>query len=239
MFIKHDIDLPNDIFTCLSESIKFEKITEGRLGAILVDNDDPIPIARSTTKYNEPVQKFIPVHYDIINKIRDTTKMNLSFNNAMIEIYDPDYCNMKYHSDQSLDLKEDSYICIFSCYNDSSYLRKLKIKSKETHEEDEITLDNNSVVLWDLSTNLKYLHKIILETNKSNNKWLGITFRLSKTFIKFVDEIPYFSNGDVLVLANDSQKKEFYKMRDLENSSVGFVYPEICYTISISDMMSI
>ena len=51
----------------------------------------------------------------------------------MIEIYDSKYCKMGFHTDQSLDLQENSYIGIFSCYNDPTTkdLRKLKVKNKE------------------------------------------------------------------------------------------------------------
>ena len=72
-----------------------------------------------------------------------------------------------------------------------------------------------------LLTNKKYLHKIILNNNNiTGNLWLGITFRLSKTFIHFINELPYFSNGNQLTLANDEQKKEFYKYRQTENKLI-------------------
>ncbi len=36
---------------------------------------------------------------------------------------------MKYHSDQSLDLNENFYICLFSCYNDPN-TKDLKFKKQ-------------------------------------------------------------------------------------------------------------
>ena len=39
---------------------------------------------------------------------------------------------MKYHSDQALDLADNSYICIFSCYDNPINLRTLRIKNKLT-----------------------------------------------------------------------------------------------------------
>ena len=46
---------------------------------------------------------------------------------------------MKYHTDQSLDLAEGSYICIFSTYENplSLGIRKLKIKEKGKEERKE------------------------------------------------------------------------------------------------------
>jgi hypothetical protein len=71
-----------------------------------------------------------------------------------------------------------------------------------------------------------------------DDKWLGITFRLSKTYIEFVNEISYFYKTDKkLKLANEEETKEFYKMRQTENKSINFEYPEINYTISESDLL--
>ena len=280
MFEKFIINntLQANLFDLLSTSTNFEDITNGRKGAVLVnpdtDNTDGntydnennlIPIVRTTSIYNNPVQQFLPIHYDIIENIKDICKYNnLYFNNALIEIYDSKYCKMKYHSDQALDLDENSYICLFSCYNNimSKDLRKLKIKRKELQNEKDdmevdrkddrevdIILDNNSIILFSVKTNREYLHKIILDSNMSkdisNDKWLGITFRLSKTFIHFINEIPFFyssksnkeSNNKILVMADDIQKKEYYKYRNLENINIIYTYPDITYTISISDTL--
>ena len=154
---------------------------------------------------------------------------------------------MKLHSDQALDLKSDSYICIFSCYNDplTKNIRKLKIKDKNTSETQEILLTHNSIVYWSYETNYKYLHQIVLENplqKDLNSKWLGITFRCSKTHIEFIDNQPYFLdqenlNREKLLLATEKEKDEFYKLRSLENSNIIFKYPKINYTISSSDLL--
>jgi hypothetical protein len=97
---------------------------------------------------------------------------------------------------------------------------------------------------------LKKKHKIgygkthipvsLIETVEGKNLWLGITFRQSKTFVLFNNELPYFSSTNkVLTLANENQRKEFFKCRSLENSNIEYVYPEINYTISIGDMLQI
>jgi hypothetical protein len=173
---------------------------------------------------------------------------------------------MGFHSDQSLDLDKNSYICVYSCYNnaETKNLRKLRIKKKQPSNECnarnnecnnhfDIILEHNSIVMFSVDTNSKYLHSIILENDlshlphlsqstqlESDNLWLGITFRQSKTFIFFNNELPYFpSNNQELILANDKQKKEFYKYRSLENSNIEYIYPEINYTISIGDILPI
>ena len=155
---------------------------------------------------------------------------------------------MKYHSDQSLDLKSDSCIALFSCYENpetltEQHIRKLKVRDKETLKEFEISLTHNSVVLFSLSTNKIYQHKIVLEQAKglkpddSDNRWLGMTFRQSETFIQFKDGQPCLANGEVLTLANDDQAREFYSLRSKENKGMNFIYPELDYTLSPADIM--
>lgn len=260
MFTKFIIDPQYNVFQQLLKTIDFEDIANGRKGAIIVDyKNDSIPIVRTTTIYNKPVQKFEPICYDIIELIKKTSNINnLEFNNAMVEIYDSRYRTMRYHSDQLLDLANDSYICLFSCYehpivNDTidKNLRKLVIKKKYTNGSFEIVLNNNSIVIFSTKTNSEHLHKKILESklnklNKSNknmdNRWLGITFRLSKTFVQFINNKPiFFPSNIALVLANEEQRKEFYRLRGLENLIIDYKYPysEINYTISMSDIMNI
>jgi hypothetical protein len=277
MFRKFHIDTHTQInlFDDLSKSCEFENITKGRLGGNLacIKDDNLIPIVRTTTVYVKPVQKFLPIHLELIEKIKTSCKANgfeskeLEFNNGLIEIYDNQYTKMGFHSDQSLDLKPGSFICIYSCYSDSNpkshQLRKLIIKKKlaETNAEPEsnpesnpesklnqdkhfdyheIILTPNSVVIFDTDTNQKYLHKIILGETKNLDqiKWLGITFRSSNQNVVFFNEIPYLLNsGKELVLATETEKKEFYKLRSKENQLDNFTYPFLNYTISPSDLI--
>ena len=243
MFSKYDIKLKDNIFEELANSAKFEKLSKGRQGTVLTHvHNNIIPIVRTTTKYNIPSQPFKQVHCDIINKINTVlkTNQNLYFNNALIEMYDMNYTTMGEHSDQALDLDPDSYICLFSCYNniETKDIRSLKIKNKTTNELSEIKLFNNSIILFSVKTNSNYLHKIVLDNVKTNDIWLGLTFRLSKTFIQFINEIPYFyKTNRILRLANEEELKEFYSLRQKENKSIMFEYPELNYTISSSDLI--
>lgn len=239
MFQKFIINFETNIFEQLLNSAEFEDICNGRKGANLIDyKNDLIPIVRTTTTYNKPLQKFLPIHYNIINSIKKVSKTdNLELNNAMIEIYDHQYRKMKFHSDQALDLADDSYICIFSYYDNPYNSRKLKIKDKISGKTSEILLEHSSVVIFSTETNKNFVHCITLDSVEPKNKWLGITFRLSKTFIKFNKEIPYFaSNNKILRLASDDEKKEFMKYKGLENTQIGFSYPDLDYAIDVSSI---
>jgi hypothetical protein len=256
MFTKFIIKSKLDRFDPLSNSTTFDNIVNGRKGATLIDyKNNIIPLVRTTTKYKNHPQPFLHIHREIIENIKNITKNGkLYFNNALIEIYDQSYFKMGYHSDQSLDLDPDSYICIFSCYDDpmTKDLRTLKIKNKSSNEQFDITMEHNSIILFSVETNQKYLHKIVLESQNANNLWLGVTFRQSKTFITFINQIPYFcpnkiiyfdqnkqigDQNEQMVLADEIQQKEFYKHRGLENSTIVYIYPEIKYTLSQGDLM--
>jgi hypothetical protein len=255
-FYKITPDLKANLFSELLGVIDFESIAKGRIGNHLVNvGDNGVPIVRTTTKYNIPAYNFSPIHHMIVACINDTIRKNdlagipaQHFNNALIEVYDANYYKMNYHSDQSLDLDNDSYIGLFSCYErpdelSGQHMRKLVIKDKVSNEEFEHTLTHNSVILFSTATNTKFLHKIVLDTAPdpkslvSDNKWLGITFRTSKTYIKFEDNVPRLSNGKRLELANNDQEKEFYKLRGEENRNLNFVYPDLTYTVNVGDTM--
>ncbi|WP_024610691.1 alpha-ketoglutarate-dependent dioxygenase AlkB [Pseudoalteromonas sp. TB64] len=257
-FYKIILPLEKNIFFELFNSVDFITTGTGRLGNTLVlVGDRGVPIVRTTTSYNVPAHSFSFYQHYLMDFIdRNTVALKLKnsisfdFNNALIEVYDSNYRTMKFHSDQSLDLDldKDSFIAIFSCYENPEKLsdkttRKLIVKNKETNEECKITLGHNSVVLFSLETNSRFLHKIILENNSTknseelDNRWLGITFRRSKTYINFEDGKPYFPNGSLLELADEQQKKDFFKLKGEENKDKNFIYPSLNYTFSASDTL--
>lgn len=251
MLLPSDKNLFNDLFN----SAEFESTGKGRIGNHLVDvNDQKIPIVRTTTRYNIPAVIFSDVHHrlvDCINEAILAQNMDIpaqNFNNALIEVYDSAYTKMNFHSDQSLDIDSDSYIALFSCYErqdelEEFHVRKLVVKDKITNEEFEIVLDPHSVVLFSFETNKKFQHKIILDSSPHlktaipDNKWLGITFRTSKTYIQFNNELPYFSTGELFKLADKEQESEFFQLRGQENKTLDFVYPNVQYTLSTGDII--
>jgi hypothetical protein len=253
-----NLQLQSDIFSQLYNSVQLEALSRGRFGNYLVDkNKFGIPIVRTTAQYTIPPEFFKPIHKNIIECINEKITINKSgknsknrknhFNHALIEIYENTYCKMNYHSDQALDLDPNSYIALFTCYENpdilsENQLRKLKVKDKFTGDENEIVLSNNSVVLFSVQTNAKFKHKIVLEgryknNNTVENRCLGITFRCSKTLINFVNNKPFFNTGQQLVMANEIQSKEFYTFKSQENNQVNFIYPSINYTLNSADFL--
>jgi hypothetical protein len=64
MFEKFIINYQKNLFEDLSNSTNFENVINGRKGAILVDyKNNIVPMVRTTTIYNNPVQKFLLIHY--------------------------------------------------------------------------------------------------------------------------------------------------------------------------------
>lgn len=245
------LSLEENMFDRLLHSVVFENTAKGRLGNHLVNmQDNIVPIVRTTTQYTIPAHIFSSVHHALVEHInhavnKDLPRMN--FNNALIEVYDSEYSKMNYHSDQNLDLQSDSYIGLFSCYEDpeniqEQHMRKLIVKEKNGETEIEVPLTQHSVILFSIETNNTFLHKITLDPlhakkTTSGNRWLGVTFRTSKTYITFEDKTPYFSNGKVLKLADEEQKATFFKLRGQENRLLNFEYPELSYTLNVADTL--
>ena len=257
------LSLPDRIFDQL-EQTNLEQSGTGRLGGILVEATDgyrdssSIPVVRSTAIYHQRAQPFNALHHDIIRQIRARLG-GAKFNNALIEIYGPEYGTMKFHSDCGIDLKPDTYIALYSCYqNPATPDRALIVKNKLTGSTSQIMLTNNMVVAFSTETNKYFLHKIVKiqgvskgKTEGKNkesmsNKWLGITFRRSKTFVKFDDIRGVLmrsedGEGDdrwqSLRLANAEERQLFYRERSIENETATHRYPEIDYTVSPSDLL--
>lgn len=123
---------------------------------------------------------------------------------------------MGFHSDQALDLETNSWICICSIYSNpelTSSIRKLIDWSKLTDVLQEYELTHISIIMFDTNTNVTHIHKIILSNPNAKpnpNVWFRITFRTTKTFIKFDNSKPYFANTmEEFVLAIKQEKKNF------------------------------
>jgi alkylated DNA repair dioxygenase AlkB len=228
-------------FEELLASARFEDLGTGRRGAVLVKVDDQsaVPLVRTTTQYRAPAQPFLAIHDRLADELRRAGSFAQPFNNALIEHYTPAYATMKRHSDQALDLAEDSSIAIYSCYRDPQRpSRQLVVRSKEPGAAPfAIPLPHGSVVAFSLATNRRFTHAIARCDGAATTDWLGITFRTAKTFVRFVDGRPSFANGAELTLATEAERRELFHLRRRENQEPSFVYPSIHYTISESDLL--
>lgn len=232
------------LFEELHASVRFEDVGKGRQGAVLteVDGTGGIPIVRTTTRYSTPAQRFRSVHERLARQIRERLSLPAGFNNALVECYTSAYTTMGSHSDQALDLADGSFIAIFSCYEHPEMAtppRKLLVESKESGDKGEVPLTHGSVVVFSVDANRRLRHKIVLggPARRAENRWLGVTFRTSKTFVRFRGEQACFPDDVPLTLASDEQRREFYRLRRRENDETDFTYPRITYTISESDRM--
>lgn len=259
-FMVPSISSADNLFDELASSISFEYAGKGRLGAVLVKGDATrgTPIVRTTTQYTSPAFCFQSIHSELAQHIQNliisssSTSIPLfDFNNALIEKYTNSYTTMGFHSDQALDLAEGSCIAVFSCYKypdqRQGSSRKLVIESKDPNggQSFEVPLRHHSVVVFSVDTNKLFKHKIVLDHSAEpcqDQEWLGITFRTSKTFVQYkegkVGELSvYFEDGSPLNVADEKQRKAFYKLRREENEQTDFVYPTVAYTISDSDVL--
>jgi hypothetical protein len=238
--------LPTDdgLFDELCASTRFEDVGKGRQGAVLVKIDEAgdVPLVRTTTRYGNPAQRFRPVHEQLAQRIQERAGLAAGFNNALIERYTDAYATMGGHCDQALDLADESCIAVFSCYSHpgTNPPRKLIVESKGSGgDRFEIPLTHHSVVVFSVDTNRRLRHKIVLDrpAKTTGNQWLGVTFRTSKTFVRFRDGHTSFRDGARLTPADEAQRREFYQLRRRENDAADFTYPPLPYTISDSDLM--
>lgn len=239
-----------DLFAQLQSSVTLEPVARGRKGGITAElgicsheeETVVVPLVRSTTAYQLPVQPFPPAIHALRDAIANVVdERRLTFNNAMVEEYTSEYKTMKFHSDQRLDLNDNSWIAIFSCYEQGdsappSRILQWKPKSSSRSgdgdtEPHEIVLEHNSVVLFDVArTNREVLHRIVLSkvsaAASAPQTWIGVTLRCSRTFLFFSS----FDSGPRLLLtanqlplqlaATDEEKKQFFQRRKKENEVV-------------------
>lgn len=242
-FRAYAIPMQGDSFAALLASARFEALGKGRRGAVLVASGDPrgVPIVRTTTAYALPAQPFRPIHTRLAQEIREHASLSLGFNNALIETYTSAYTTMGAHSDQALDLDDATEIALFSCYEraEGSPTRRLLVESKEPGGPTfAIPLVHDGVVVFSADTNRRFRHRIVLDPAAGTpNPWLGVTFRASKTFVRFCDGQPWLPDGARLTLASDEERREFYRLRRQENLESAFAYPRLTFTLSASDLL--
>ena len=82
MFRKFKIESDLNLFDKLSCSLEFDNIVDGRIGTNIVDctnysdcdcdgyTNELIPLVRTTTIYTKPMQKFLPIHYKLVETIK-------------------------------------------------------------------------------------------------------------------------------------------------------------------------
>jgi len=243
-FRTYGIPTESDLFAELLASARFEQIGKGRQGAVLVASDDVrgVPIVRTTTSYTLPAQSFRPIHAWLARQARECASLSVGFNNALIEVYTNAYPTMGAHSDQALDIDEATEIALFSCYERAETgtpARQLLVEAKAPGGPSfTIPLVHNSVVVFSVDTNRRFRHRIVLDpAARAPNPWLGVTFRTSKTFVRFREAQPCFPDGTRLTLASDEERRDFYRLRHRENQELAFTYPRITYTLSASDLL--
>ncbi|WP_327674568.1 hypothetical protein [Kitasatospora sp. NBC_00458] len=237
-----------DLFAELSASARLDDVGKGRRGAVLTRTDGTggVPLVRTTTRYGGPAQPFRAVHERLARQVRELLALPVGFDNALIETYTNAYRTMGSHSDQALDLADGSFIALFSCYRhpEATPPRKLVFESKASGEGSgdegfEVPLTHHGVVAFSVASNRRLRHRIVLDApaQPADNQWLGVTFRTSKTIVRFRDGEAYLREGERLVPADDEQRQEFYRLRRRENRETDFVYPPLTYTLSEGDLM--
>lgn len=93
------------------------------------------------------------------------------------------------------------------------------------------------MVAVSVDANRRFTHTIALSANSPENDWLGMTFRTSKAFVRFVDGHAELPDGTRMTLASEEQRRELFHLRRRENDETDFAYSPLSYTLSESDLM--
>ena len=243
-FRSYPLPAEDDRFEALVASVRFEDVGIGRRGAVLVRPDEPrgVPIVRTTTRFAAPAQVFGPIHEQLSLLIQAAASLPTGFNNALVETYTPAYATMGGHSDLALDLADGSVVAVFSCYQHPPAgrpPRSLLVGAKGARgREAEVPLAHNTAVVFSLDTNRRFRHRIVLDPacRGGEDRWLGVTFRVSKSFVRYGGGVARFEDAVSLTPATEDQRREFYGWRTRENSETDFAYPRVTYTLSESDL---
>jgi hypothetical protein len=177
------LEFDQSMFEILSQEFSpyLQHVTNGRKGCIstcvqIKSSNDMVTAAlvRSTTAYQRPAVRFTPALYHIHEELEKVSIFSFPFNNALVERYASQYKSMKFHSDQDLDLEDNTYIALFSCYRDpfSMPTRYLEVKNKESQEiERMIPLEHHSIVVFDVNvTNKVFQHRIVYRQENKKTK---------------------------------------------------------------------
>ena len=247
VFQQYQLENDTNLFQPLFQAVQFEPLGKGRKGTVIVDPDEDrgTPIVRTTSRFHRPAHCFNELHKELSNQIQERAAISAPFNNALYETYTNVYSKMGLHSDMALDLQDDTFIALYSCYKNGpsskTRPRTLVIQPKEESDDKtiEIPLVHDSVVVFSVDTNRLYRHKIILHNapQQPPDQWLGITLRRSKTYVQYRNQEVFFEDGTPLTIATEEQRNSFFPLRKRENQELDFRYPQIAFTISESDLM--
>ena len=227
-------------FEALAAGVALEAVGTGRWGNHLTrPAAEGVPIVRSTTRYTNPAHVFTDAHAEAADRVAAAHPERPCFDHALLEIYDQRYAKMGYHCDQSLDLADYTFIAILSAYDaplpaSGAGMRRLCVKSKTTDERFELPMEPGTAIVFSTWTNTRYLHKIVLRA-AAPVRWLGLTLRRSKTRVRY-DAVHTLPGGARLRLADEDERRAFYRLRGVENRGVGVRYPSLDYTISEADL---
>jgi hypothetical protein len=100
-----------------------------------------------------------------------------------------------------------------------------------------IPLRHGEVVVWSLSTNRRFTHKIV--PAQVPDEWVGITMRTARTFVRFMDGQARLADGRPLVWVppTDQRARAYFRLRGQENREFVFEWPAVDCTISPGDIL--
>lgn len=197
--IVHDLDLPSDAFEKIRREVAWQKMyhMSGQVPR-LVAVQGRAQVDRSIPIYRHPADESPPLHpfTETVDRVRVIVEQILGhpLNHVLIQLYRDGQDRISEHSDKTLDIVRDSYIC-----NVSLGAQRIMVLRTKTAEEDSarqsqcIPLPHESLFVLGQRTNMRWLHGIrpdkrpesekSVEERAYGGERISLTFRHIGTFL--------------------------------------------------------
>lgn len=197
--IVHDLDLPSDAFEEIRREVAWQKMyhMSGQVPRLVAvqgraQADGSIPIYRHPADESPPLHPFT----ETVDRVRVIVEQILGhpLNHVLIQLYRDGQDRISEHSDKTLDIARDSYIC-----NVSLGAQRVMVLRTKTAEEDSarqsqrIPLPHESLFVLGQKTNMRWLHGIrpdkrpesekSVEERAYGGERISLTFRHIGTFL--------------------------------------------------------
>ena len=202
--IVYDLDLPSDVFEKVRREVAWQKMyhMSGQVPRLVAvqgraQGDGSIPIYRHPADESPRLHPFTET-VDLVRVIVEQI-LGHPLNHVLIQLYRDGQDRISEHSDKTLDIARDSYICNVSL--GAQRVMVLRTKAAEgdsTRQSQRIPLPHESLFVLGQKTNMRWLHGIrpdkrpesekSVEERAYGGERISLTFRHIGTFLNPVGD---------------------------------------------------
>lgn len=202
--IIYDLDLPSDAFERIRREVAWQKMyhMSGQVPRLVAvqgkaQADGSIPIYRHPADESPPLHPFT----ETVDRVRFIVEQILGhpLNHVLIQLYRDGQDRISEHSDKTLDIARDSYICNVSLGAQRAMALRTKTSEEDsTRQSQRIPLPHESLFVLGRKTNMRWLHGIrpdkrpesekSVEERAYGGERISLTFRHIGTFLNLTGD---------------------------------------------------